>query len=84
MQPLESAEQYAYNVARQMPAVDRMQFESALLITQRAHFSGRMCSRKEREEVVTFANALTSTLPARMKGLKRLVFLWRFPPVFPL
>jgi len=84
MQPLESAEQYAYNVARQMPAVDRMQFESALLITQRAHFSGRMCSKKEREEVVAFANALTSTLPARMKGLKRLVFLWRFPPVFPL
>ena len=84
MQPLESAEQFAYNVARQLPAVDRARMESALLIAQRATFSGKTCSKKEREEVVSFANALTSTLPARMKGLRRLVFLWRFPPVFPL
>lgn len=83
MQHLESPEQYAYAVARQLPAVDRAQLESALLIAQRATFSGRTCSKKEREEVLAFANALVSTLPARMKGLKRILFLWRFPPIYP-
>ncbi len=79
MQPLESPELYAYNVARQNPAVDRARLESALLIAQRATFSGRTCSKKERDEVITFAGALVSALPARMKRLKRLLFRWRFP-----
>lgn len=83
MQAMESQEQYAYKVARQMPAVDRAKMESALLIAQRATFSGRTCSKKEREEVLAFANSLVSALPARMKGLKRIVFLWRFPPIYP-
>ena len=76
-------EQYAYKVAWQIPAVDRAKMESALLIAQRATFSGRTCSKKEREEVLAFANSLVSALPARMKGLKRLLFLWRFPPIYP-
>jgi hypothetical protein len=79
MQPLESPELYAYNIARQNPAVDRTRLESMLLIAQRATFSGRNCSKKERDEVIAYAHSLTSALPARMKKLKRLLFLWRFP-----
>ncbi|MDD4312640.1 MAG: transglutaminase-like domain-containing protein, partial [Eubacteriales bacterium] len=54
MQPLESPELYAYNIARQNPAVDRARLESMLLIAQRATFSGRICSKKERDEVIAF------------------------------
>ena len=79
MQPLESPELYAYNIARQNPAVDRTRLESMLLTAQRATFSGRTCSKKERDEVIAYAHSLTSALPARMKKLKRLLFLWRFP-----
>ncbi len=81
MQPLDSPEQYAYTVARQNPAVDRAKLESVLLTAQRAHFSGRTCTRKEREEAISFANALTLALPARMKRLKRMLFWLRFPAV---
>jgi len=81
LNPLESPELYAYNVARQIPAADRMRLESVLLIAQRASFSGRTCTRKEREEVVAFAGSLVSALPTGMKRLKRLLFRWRFPAV---
>jgi len=81
MQPLESPELYAYHVARQNPAVDRAKLESILLIAQRATFSGRTCSKKERDEAIAFTGALASALPVRMKQLKRLLFRWRFPAV---
>ena len=79
MQPLESPELYAYNVARQNPAVDRMRLESLLLTAQKATFSGKTCSKKERDEAISFVQALISALPKRMKRLKRLLFGWRFP-----
>ena len=79
MQPLESPELYAYNVARQNPAVDRMRLESLLLTAQKATFSGKTCSRKERDEAIAFVQSLISALPARMKRFKRVLFWWRFP-----
>ena len=79
MQPLESPELYAYNIARQNPAVDRARLESLLLTAQRATFSGKTCSKKERDDAISFVQALISALPARMKRLKRLLFRWRFP-----
>ena len=81
MQPLESPELYAYNVARQNPAVDRARLESLLLLAQKATFSGKTCSKKERDEAIAFVQTLVSTLPLRMKRLKRLLFWWRFPAV---
>lgn len=81
VQPLESAEQYAYRVARQLSAADRARLESALLIAQRARFSGRVCTKRERDEVIAYYNALTRALPAGMKRLKQLFFRWRFPSV---
>ncbi len=79
MQPLESPELYAYNIARQNPAVDRARLESLLLAAQKATFSGKTCSKKERDDAISFVQVLISVLPARMKRLKRLLFLWRFP-----
>ena len=81
MQPLDSPEQYAYAVARQNPAVDRAKLESLLLSAQRAHFSGKNCGRRDREEAISFANALVASLPARMKRIRRLLFWLRFPAV---
>jgi transglutaminase-like putative cysteine protease len=81
IQPLESPEQYAYAIARKVPAADRMRLEAVLLIAQRASFSGKMCTKRERDEVIAYVNALTSILPAGMKRLKRLLFAWRFPAV---
>ena len=80
-QPLESPEQYAYAVARKIPAADRMRLESALLIAQRARFSGRICTKRERDEMIGYVNALAAALPKGMKRLKRLLFAWRFPAV---
>ena len=79
MQPLESPELYAYNIARQKTAVDRARLESLLLTAQKATFSGKTCSKKERDDAISFVQVLISALPARMKRLKRLLFLWRFP-----
>ena len=80
-QPLESPEQYAYAVARKIPAADRMRLESALLIAQRARFSGRICTKRERDEMIGYVNTLAAALPKGMKRLKRLLFAWRFPAV---
>ncbi|MEN6636067.1 MAG: transglutaminase-like domain-containing protein [Clostridiaceae bacterium] len=81
MQPLESPELYAYNVALQNPAVDRARLESLLLLAQKATFSGKTGSKKERDEAIAFVQTLVSALPVRMKRLKRLLFWWRFPAV---
>ncbi len=81
MQPLEAPEQYAYRVARQLPAADRAQLESMLLIAQRARFSGRTCTKRERDEAIAYYNVLAQSLPASMKRLKRFFFRWRFPAV---
>ena len=79
MQPLESPEYYAYSVSRLLPAVDRERLESALLSAQRASFSGRMCSRKERDEAIQFVRSLSGALFARLSRIRRLLFRWRFP-----
>ncbi len=81
MQPLESPEQHAYNIAKKLPSADRARLEIVLLTAQRAHFSGRMCTKKERDAVIGYVNSLIIVLPADMKRLKRLVFNWRFPTV---
>ncbi len=78
-QNLESPEQYAYNVAKQLPAVDRARLESLLLIAQRARFSGKACFKREREEAMGYLRTLNQTLPAGLKRFKRLLFWWRFP-----
>ena len=77
--PLESPEQYAYRVAKQIPAVERGQFESLLLIAQRARFSSKTCLKRERDEAVSYLATLLKTLPAGLKRLRRLLFWWRFP-----
>ena len=64
-----------------MPAADRAQLESMLLIAQRARFSGRTCTKRERDEAIAYYNVLAQALPASMKRLKRFFFRWRFPAV---
>jgi len=81
MQPLESPELYAYNIAKKIPSADRTRLESVLLTAQRARFSGKMCSKRERDAVIAYVNSLIIVLPADMKRLKRLLFNWRFPAV---
>lgn len=78
-QHLESPEQYAYRVAKQLPAVDRAKLESLLLIAQRAHFSGKTCFKRERDEAIGYVRLLIQALPTGMKRFKRLLFWWRFP-----
>ena len=79
LSPLESPEQYAYRIARAVPAVEQRQLESLLLISQRARFSGKNSTKRERDEAISFVATLIRTLPASMKRLKRMLFWWRFP-----
>jgi transglutaminase-like putative cysteine protease len=81
MQPLESPEQYAYNIAKKIPAADRARLESVLLTAQRARFSGRVCTKRDRDAVIAYVDSLIIVLPTDMKRLRRLLFNWRFPAV---
>lgn len=75
----QSPEGYAAAVLRVLPYLDRARLESLLLIAQRARFSGKACSRRERDEVIAYTRAVSTALPARLPRLKRLLFRWRFP-----
>ena len=76
---LESPEQYAYRVVRVLPALEQAKLESLLLISQRARFSGKTCTKRERDEAISYVATLVRTLPAGLKRLKRMLFWWRFP-----
>ena len=64
-----------------LPYLDRARLESLLMIAQRARFSNRTCTRREREETLWFTRAAYTAIRARLPKLKRLLFLWRFPAV---
>ncbi len=81
MQSQDTPDTYAGSVSRQIPAVDADWLESLLLSAQRARFSNRTCSRKERDDGILFVRLLASILPARLPRLKRLLFRWRYPAV---
>lgn len=78
-QHLESPEEYAYRVSRQIPAADRAKLESLLLTAQRARFSGKICTKRERDEALATVRTLIQTLPPGMKQFKRMLFWWHFP-----
>jgi hypothetical protein len=77
--PMETPEEYSYNVARLIPGVDRDRLESMLLSGQRARYSQRTCSKKERDDALAFVRSLSIALFARLSRFKRLIFRWRYP-----
>ena len=79
--PQDTPASYAAAVTRQMPAVDGAWLEALLLSAQRARFSNRTCTRKERDEGILFIRLLNTLLPAKLPRLKRWLFRWRFPVV---
>jgi hypothetical protein len=81
MPTTQTPQEYADSVVRLMPFIDRARLESTLLSAQRARFSNRVCSRRERDEAVLFQRSLASLLPPRLPRVRRWAFRWRFPPV---
>jgi len=79
MQPLQRPEEYAFNVAKRLPWIDRGRLLNLLDLAQRARFSGKTCTKQEREEAVVFVAACSAELSARLPRMRRWLFWWRYP-----
>ena len=79
--PLQYPAQYAQAAQAALPWLDRAALLRTLDLAQRARFSGKMCSRSERDEAFAFARNLRAALPARLPKLRRLWLRLRFPAI---
>lgn len=81
MLPSQLPDEYAHAAARRLPYVDRVRLEALLDLAQRARFSGRVVSRQERSDAVSFVSLLAAETKTRLPRLRRWIFYWRCPPV---
>ncbi len=77
--PLQTPEEYVPLAGKALPWLDTERLRRLLELAQRARFSGRACSKRERDEAAAFAAELRDGMSGRLKRPRRWLFDWRYP-----
>ncbi len=81
MTALQSPTEYAAGFSKQFSPILCERLKKLLLLAQRATFSNSACTKRERDESVSFVRALRRTLAPGFSRLRRLFFRWLYPKI---
>jgi len=79
LKPLQMPEDYAAAAAKRLPWIDRGRLQAVLELAQRARFSGRPCTKQDRNTAAAFTAAVHAGLNAHLPRIRRWLFRWRYP-----